>query len=205
MMNLARPCPVGYAPRVGAALDAHGRSLLIDDAAQRLDRRSFAQRQVQRVDVTAAHVEHAADVAVRRPRPRGCALVHQFQLVVAETLPKALLRFQVAHLLAGERGENAAVLQVALDVVLGRALANDTPASKAMWPSSWACLGAHSAFDHVDVAAVAVDDLATVAARGTEADLGGFDDAPKPFSSREQGAGQAGVAGADDASVSTSP
>ncbi|MNH09252.1 hypothetical protein D3C79_687000 [compost metagenome] len=63
-------------------------------------------------------------------------------------------------------------------------------------------LGADGAFDDVDVAAVAVDDLAAVAARGAEADLGGFQhgDLEAAFK-QEQGAGQAGVAGTDHADI----
>jgi hypothetical protein len=69
-------------------------------------------------------------------------------------------------------------------------------------PSSCACFRADGAFDHVDVAAVAVDDLAAVAARSAETDLGGFDDAHlEAVLQQEQGAGQAGVAGTDDAHI----
>ncbi|MNV69902.1 hypothetical protein D3C71_1628340 [compost metagenome] len=63
-------------------------------------------------------------------------------------------------------------------------------------------LGADGAFDDINVAAVAVDDLAAVAARCAEADLGRFDDAHlEAVLQQEQGAGQAGVAGADDAHI----
>ncbi|CAG8863071.1 hypothetical protein PS627_04563 [Pseudomonas fluorescens] len=100
----------------------------MDNAAQRLHRSSFAQGQVQRVDMTAAHVEHAADIAVARHDFTDALLVHQLQLGMAVALPQALLRLQVAHLLGRQGSEHAAVLQVALNVVPGHALPDDAPA-----------------------------------------------------------------------------
>ncbi|MNH30386.1 hypothetical protein D3C79_906780 [compost metagenome] len=150
--------------RVGATLDAYCRGLLVDLAAQRLDGCGFAQRQVQWVDMAAAHVEHATQVLVAIDHFTNALLVHQFQLGVAEAFPQALLRFQVAHLLGGQGGEHATVFQIALDVVLGHALTDDAPAFEGHLAEQLRLLGADGAFDDIDVAAIAVDDLATVAA-----------------------------------------
>ncbi|MCY1560127.1 hypothetical protein D9M68_972300 [compost metagenome] len=63
-------------------------------------------------------------------------------------------------------------------------------------------LGADGAFDGVDITAVAVDDLPTVATRSAEADFGGFDNAHlEAIFQQRYGSGEAGVAGADDAYV----
>jgi hypothetical protein len=61
---------------------------------------------------------------------------------------------------------------------------------------------AYAAFDHVDVAAVAVDDLATVAAGCAKANPGCLQDGNlEAVFQQEECGGQAGVAGTDDADV----
>ncbi|MNN44766.1 hypothetical protein D3C81_1590720 [compost metagenome] len=121
---------------------------------------------------------------------------------MAEAFPQALLRFQVAHLLGGQGGEHATVFQIALDVVLGHALTDDASAFEGHLAEQLRLLGADGAFDDIDVAAVAVDDLATVAARGAETDFRGFQHGhTEARFQQEQGAGQTGVAGADHADI----
>lgn len=135
----------------------------------------------------AAHVEHATDIAVARNHFTDALLVHQLELVVAEAFPQALLRLQVAHLLAGEGGEHATVFQVALDVVFGHALTNDAPAFEGHVAQQLCLLGADGAFDDVNVAAVAVDDLAAVAADAPKPTLAASTMLTlKPFSSRNR-------------------
>ncbi|VVN33310.1 hypothetical protein PS631_05049 [Pseudomonas fluorescens] len=126
--------------------------------------------------MAAAHVEHATYIAFARDHFTDALLVHQLQLGVAIAFPQAFLRFQVGHLLGRDGREYAAVLEVALDVVLGYALADDSPAFEGHRAQQFCFARANSAFDHVDVTAVAVDDLATVAAGCTKANLGSFDD-----------------------------
>ncbi|MND64867.1 hypothetical protein D3C80_562150 [compost metagenome] len=192
----------GMHHRVGTALDARGRALLVDHATQGLGRGGFAQGQVQRVDVAAAHVQHAADVAVACDYFTDALLVHQLELVVAKAFPQALLRLQVAHLFRGDGCEHATVFQVALDIVLGDTLTNDAATFECHLAQQLCLLGADGALDHVDVTAVAVDDLAAVAAGRAKTNLGGFDDADlEAVFQQEQGAGQAGVAGTDDAHI----
>ncbi|MNE89788.1 hypothetical protein D3C80_1872360 [compost metagenome] len=59
-----------------------------------------------------------------------------------------------------------------------------------------------AALDHVDVAAITVDDLPAVTSRGAEADLGSLEYGdPKAVLQQEQGSGQAGIAGTDDAYI----
>ncbi|MNP49741.1 hypothetical protein D3C76_1439480 [compost metagenome] len=116
------------------------------------------------MDVATAHVQHAADVTVAGHHFTDAFLVHQLQLVVAKALPQALLRLQVAHLLGGQGGEYATVLEIALDVVLGDTLTNDAPAFERHMAEQLCLLGADGALDHVDVTAITVDDLAAVAA-----------------------------------------
>src|SRR5690606_40120720 len=89
--------------------------------------------------------------------------------------------------------------------VLGDALANDATTLESHLAHQLGLPGAGSALDHVDIAAVAVDDLATVTARGAETNLGSFDDADlKAVLEQEQCGGQAGVTGADDADIGLS-
>ncbi|MOA28093.1 hypothetical protein D3C78_1490170 [compost metagenome] len=144
----------------------------MDRAAERLDCRRFAQRQVQRVDVPTAHVEHATDVLIARNHFANAALIEQFQLRMTEALPEALLRFQVAHLFGRQRGEHAAVLQVALNVVLGHALANDPATFECHLPEQLRLLRPDAAFDHINVTAITVNDLPAITPGGAEPDLG---------------------------------
>ncbi|MNO85905.1 hypothetical protein D3C76_772890 [compost metagenome] len=188
--------------RVGATLDTGCRALLVNHAAQGFHGRGFAQGEVQRVDVAAAHVEHAADVAVGSDDFTDAFGVHQFQLGVAEALPELLLRLQVAHLLGAECGEHATVLQVALDVVLGDALANDAAAFEGHLAEQLRLLRADGAFDDVDVAAIAVDDLTAVAPGRAKANLGRFEDSDlEAVFQQEQGSREAGIASTYNAHV----
>ncbi|MNN88930.1 hypothetical protein D3C81_2066760 [compost metagenome] len=69
-------------------------------------------------------------------------------------------------------------------------------------PKQLRLLGADTAFDHIDITAVAINDLPAIAARSTKANPGRFQDRhPKPVLQQEQGAGQAGIAGANDADI----
>ncbi|MNI51252.1 hypothetical protein D3C73_1059640 [compost metagenome] len=160
--------------RVGTALDAHRRRLFVDRTAQRLDGRRFAQRQVQRVDVAATHVEHTAHVLLAIHHFADAILIHQLELRVTVALPQTLLRLQVTHLLGRHRRKHTAVLQVTLNIVFGDPLTNDAPTFERHLPQQLRLLAADRTLDHVDVTAVAVDDLATVATRCTETDLGRF-------------------------------
>ena len=157
---------------IGAALDSNRRRLLMNHTAQRLHRRSLAQRQVQGMDVAAAHVEHAADILITGHHLMNAALVHQFQLGVPVSLPELLLRFQMAHLLVGDGCKHAAILQVALNLILGHPITNDRGTFKCHLTQQLRLLGPDSAFDHVDVAAIAVDDLSAITPRCTKADFG---------------------------------
>ncbi|MCY1363949.1 hypothetical protein D9M69_507320 [compost metagenome] len=149
--------------RVGAALDTGRRALLVDQAAEGFHSRGFTQGQIERMDVTTAHVQHAADIVVGGDDFTDALGVQQFQLVVAEAFPELLLGFQVTHLLLGEGCEYTAVLQVALDVVLLDAVANDAAAFEGHVGHQPGVLRIRGALDSIDVAAVAVDDLAAVA------------------------------------------
>ena len=79
-------------------------------------------------------------------------------------LPELLLPLQMGHLSGGEGGEHAAVLQVAADAVAGDEFAQDASALEGHLADPAGLFGGEAAFDHVDVAAVAVDDLPAVAA-----------------------------------------
>ncbi|MCY1526586.1 hypothetical protein D9M68_616200 [compost metagenome] len=192
----------GMHHRVGTALDACGRALLVDHATQGLGRGGFAQGQVQRVDVAAAHVQHAADVIVGRGDFTNALGVQHLQLGMTVALPQLLLRLQMLHLLRGEGCEHAAVLQVALDVVLLDAVADDAAALERHLAHQLGMPGVGGALDHVDIAAIAVHDLAAVAAGGTKTYLGGFEDGYlEAVLQQEEGSGKPGIACAYDADV----
>ncbi|MNY40067.1 hypothetical protein D3C86_1747880 [compost metagenome] len=123
-----------------------------------------------------AHVQHAADIVVGRRNFANAFGVQNFELGVTKALPQLLLGFQMTHLLLGDGCEYATILQVALDVVLLDAVANDAAALEGHVGHQFGVLWVSGALDRIDVAAVAVHDLATVAAGCAETDLGGFED-----------------------------
>ncbi|MNZ70003.1 hypothetical protein D3C78_883210 [compost metagenome] len=150
----------------------------------------------------AAVVQQAADVVVAGNHVADCLAIEQFQLSVAVALPEALLGRQMPHLLRVEGGEYASVLQVALDVVAFDALTNDPSTLESHLSQQCCCVRGGAALDHVDVAAITVDDLPAVTSRGAEADLGRFEHGdPKAALQQEQRSGQAGIAGTDDAYI----
>ena len=188
--------------RIGTALNAHRCRLLIDRAAQGFHSRGFTERQVERVDMATAHVQQTPHIVVTGHHLADAALVQQLQLRMAVALPQALLRLQVAHVLAVEGGEHATVLQIALDLILGHALTDDPAAFKGHLPQQLRLVRPDAALDHVDIAAVAVDDLPTVATRSTKTHLGGFQhrDA-KAVLQQKQRTGKPGIAGPDHAHI----
>src|SRR5471030_3213399 len=184
--------------RVRTALDAHRRRLFINSAAQRLDSGCFTERQVQRMNVPAAHVEHAADILVAAHHFTDALLVQQLKLRVTEALPQTLLGFQMTHLLGRDGGEHTAVLQVALDIIFGDPLTNDPPTFKRHLPQQLSLFRADTALDHINVTAIAVNDLATIAPRRPKPDLGRLQHRyPKTVLQQKQGRGQPGVTGAN--------
>lgn len=114
--------------------------------------------------MAATHVQQPADIVVTGHDLANATLVQQLQLCMAVALPQAFLRLQMVHVLAVECREHAAVLQVALDLVLGDPLANDPAALERHLPQQLRLLRADAALDHINVTAVAVDDLPAIAA-----------------------------------------
>lgn len=188
--------------RIGAAFDTHCRGLLVDNATQGFNGCRFTQCEIEWMDMPAAHVEHAALIQVTGDDFANATLIQQFQLGVAVALPQALLRLQMAHLLAGDGSEHSAILQVALDLILGDPLTNDPAAFEGHLAKQLSLLGADTAFNHINVAAIAVDDLPTVTPGSAESNPGRFQDGDfKTVLKQEQGAGEAGVAGTDHADI----
>ena len=102
--------------------------MLVDAAAQALERRRLAQHQVQRVNVAAQRVDQAAHVAVGRHDRRQAGAVHHLHRGVAVLRPYARGVFQPAELAVGERGDDVAGKERAVDAVLGDAVADDLAA-----------------------------------------------------------------------------
>ncbi|MNX99990.1 hypothetical protein D3C86_1324690 [compost metagenome] len=188
--------------RIRAAHDAHSGRLLVNRATQGLDRRRFTQRQVKRMDVAATHVEHPADVLITSHYFANAALIHQLKLGMSETLPQALLGFEMPHLLGGHRGEHATVLQVALNAVPGDSLTNDSPTLERHLPQQLGLLGTDRALDDIDIAAIAVNDLAAITPGRPETHPGGFEHRDlETVLQQKQGRGQPRVTGANHADI----
>src|SRR5690606_15039786 len=153
----------GMHHRPVAPLDAQRRAVFVNDAAQGFERRRLAQRQIQGVDMAALAVQHTADVALAGHYITDALAVQQLQVGVAVALPQALLLLQVAHLPGGEGGEHAAILEIAGNAVATDPLADDAGALEGHLADQPRLAWLQALFDHIDVAAVAVDDLAAIA------------------------------------------
>ncbi|MNN61738.1 hypothetical protein D3C81_1769890 [compost metagenome] len=129
-------------------------------------------------------------------------MIHQLELSVAESLPQTLLGLEMTHLLGSHGGEHATVLQIALNVVGGNPLANDPSTLERHLTQQLCLLGAHGALDHIDITAVAVNDLSTVTSRRPKTYLGRFEYSHlETVLQQEQGSGQPGITGADHADI----
>src|SRR5690606_3429582 len=119
--------------------------------------------------------------------------IQQLQLGIAVALPELFLSLQMAQLPGSEGGKHAAVLEVAVDAVPFDALADDARALESHQPELLRLFWRYTALYHVNIAAVAVDDLSAVASGCTESDPGGFQHHhPHAVFQQKQRAGQAG-------------
>ncbi len=73
--------------RTGATLDAHCWRLLVNHPAQRPHSRRFAQRQIERMNMPTAHVQHATHILIASHHLANTPLIQQLQLRMTETLP----------------------------------------------------------------------------------------------------------------------
>ena len=186
----------------GAMLEGQDRALLVNHAAQRFQGGCLAQRQIQRMKVAAGVIDQHAGIAVAADLTLVGVAFQQFELIVAVTLPQRLMMPQGFELLGVAGGEQVAVAQVALDAVGRDALADHPVALERHVAQSTSRLDAVLVFDHVHVAAVAVDDLAAIAPRGAIADARGFQhDHLQAFLGQMQRRRQAGESGAHHAHV----
>ncbi|RMT20002.1 hypothetical protein ALP54_101884 [Pseudomonas amygdali pv. lachrymans] len=188
--------------RAGTALDANGRRLLVNRAAQGLDRGRFTQRQIERVNMAAGHVQQPADILITGNDFVDPALVHQLKAGVAVTLPQSLLGFQMRQLLAGQCCKYTAILQVALDTVAGNPITDDGCALKGHLPQQLRLAWPDGSLDHINVTAVTIDDLPAITPRRAKADFCRFQHRdPESILQQEQRTRQACIASSDDAHV----
>ena len=154
------------------------------------------------MNMAAAVVEQGADVAVAVHFATNRLSVQQLQLRVAVALPVGFLFFQRLQLFVIHRHEQAARAIIALDLVALDTFANNIAAFEHHAAEHFSGIRAVVFFNHVDIAAVGVNQLTAIAAAGAEADA-------RPFQHHHvvahfgqmQGRRESGVAAADDADV----
>ncbi|MCY1528745.1 hypothetical protein D9M68_638620 [compost metagenome] len=160
---------------LGAVVDAGDRRMLEQAGAQLGRRDSLADGQVERMQVAGAHVDQAADVAVRAHHAAHLVRLHQAQLVaIAEAL-------ELFHVL-GEAGQvtrpvgQVAVApgQVAVDGEFLDALTDDLHRFQAHQLEGAHAVRADHRLELLDAVADAADQLPAVASTGAPADLPGF-------------------------------
>ncbi|VVM93551.1 hypothetical protein PS681_02935 [Pseudomonas fluorescens] len=154
------------------------------------------------MNVAALHVQQTTNVSIGADFATNLSRIKHLQIAVAVTFPAALLLGQTVELFLVHCCEDAARAVVAFDVVFLDARTDDVGAFEDHAAEDFRSLVAVARFDHVDVAAVGVDELTAVATAGAVADFCRFQH--RHFVAgfgEEQRRGQAGVAGADDADV----
>ncbi len=127
------------------------------------------------MDVAALHVEQATDVGVGADFATNVSRVEHLQIAVAVAFPTALLLGQTVELFLVHRCEDTARAVVAFDVVFLDARTDDVGAFEDHAAENFCGLVAVALFDHIDVAAVGVDQLPAVATAGAVADFRRFE------------------------------
>lgn len=109
-------------------------------AAQADDCRGFAECQVQRVDVSALHVQQAAHVVVATHFTLDVVCIEQCQVLVAVAFPTVFLLGQAFELLFVQRRKDTARTVITLDVVVLDTLTDDVGAFKHHAAKHFGCL-----------------------------------------------------------------
>src|SRR5690554_1002833 len=126
------------------------------------------------MDMTTTPVQHATDISRGIDHAADCLLIEQFELIVTVTLPQLLLLFQLVELPGVDCRKYTAILQVAVDAITLDPVTDDASAFEGHFAQQAGVLRAHLFFNDIQVTAVTVDDLPTVAPGRTETDLGRF-------------------------------
>ena len=118
----------------------------------------------------AAVIQQRAGIAIAGDFTTNGVGIQQLQLFIAVTFPVLFLLFQSRELFIIHRPKQAAGAVVAVNLITFDALANDLAAFKHHAAEHTGSVHAIAFFDNVDVAAVGVYKLPTVAPAGAEAD-----------------------------------
>ena len=154
------------------------------------------------MNMSPAAVQQRAGIAFAVDFPADRAGIQQLQLRVAVAFPVGFLLFQRLQLLMVQGNKQPAGTIVALDLIALNTLPDDFPAFKHHAPKDFGSIGAIVFLNHVDIAAVGVNQLAAVASAGTEADARPFKEhhVVAHFSEMQCG-GEAGITAAYHAHV----
>lgn len=158
-----------------AVVDAGDGRILEQLHAQRLRRRRFAERQIERVQVAGARIDHGAVVVVRADHLVHALLGDQAQFVaVAEAFQLGLVGGEVIEV-GGLVGQVAvAPGQIAVDLELCHSLAHDLHRFQAHQLELAHAFCADHRLELLDAMADAADQLPAVAPAGAPADLVGL-------------------------------
>ena len=199
-----RPHHAALGAHIGlrAGVDFDNLGVFKDLAAKTFHCGCLAEHQVERMDMAAMPVDHAADIAIGLHVFRHLGLGHHFQTVMAVLLPGGADLAHFAHLLVGKSGKEAAIDQIAVYAVFRHPLANDPATLERHLAEPGGTVRAVAFGNRVEIAAVAVDDLPAIAAGRAKADAVGLDNDHRIAGLRQlQGRRDPGEPGADHADI----
>ena len=122
------------------------------------------------MDVAAKAIDHAAGIAGGVNILVHILLCDHLETTVPVAFPVLLVRLHLTDLFFREGSEEAPVNQVALDAILRHPVTDDLPTLQRHLSKLGGFLLAVAAGDGLEIPAVAIDDLAAIAARGSKAD-----------------------------------
>ena len=189
---------------LAALVDTNNGRILENPAAVRFDRSGFAQGQVHRVHMATLVVQQSAAVEVRVDVVAHALRGNQFETVVAGRIPVPHSLFEAAHLLRRPGRDDRPVFQVAFDVVLCDAVADDLGAFRQHGTDGNGGVLAVTLRDAVQIPVETVDDLPAIAPRSSPGNFGTFEyDNVVIVLCEMQRCRKSRKAGADDANIAT--
>ena len=149
--------------------------IFIDDPAQLFKGGGFAQRQIERMHVSAGMVKNTPNIGIRIHMPAQLLFIEHYLIFDTVSGPEVQPVFQFAHMRARIGGNDIAVFQIALDVIGFNALTDNVSAFLHQSGNETRRVRAIALTDSFQAGVQAVDDLSAVSPRSAPPHLRAFD------------------------------